>query len=467
MVSAGANALLINDPPHPYLLKLCDEAGIIVLQSNSVEVLPNAILEQAKFQSLLEERMNRIYSTLHYHPSICGWLIGLDLEPNFANYISFTDLELLPGSSLFAGVNTGRKKIVRVSPGHTESIYYDVGPVLFGDDEKQQMRQVSILSQDLNNLRDAGGIFISEFADFKSGRNILFQQINLPHDKVYHCGLVKRDRSTRIAFRELQRGWFDQEIIEAVDSESKEAFLYPIFGFSLLLIIIIYTRSNHVFRVQLARVFNHPHGFYHDVKNKRFIQKMQTFILGFCAILVMALIASSLLYSQRFSIEFDFISALLFQNCYLHTILLTIVNNAWASILYMSILFLLSLFFVTIIFKLTTLIFGQNITFGQSIIYACWAGANFLLLSPLTIIFYKGLSYSLFAKLEIVVVLIFLFWTFSRLLIALRVAASSTVPRVFLCFVGIHLLLVLIIGTILQYQNSFIQYLGYLFNPKI
>jgi len=464
ILAAGANSLLINDPPHPYLLKLCDDTGIMVFQSNSVQALPNAILEQPKFQSLLEDRLNRIYGSLHHHVSVCGWLMGLDMQPDFVNYINLENLVSMDRGKIYAGILGDEKRIVGISSEKTADICYDVGPVMFSDDDKQQMRQADILFEELDSLKTMDGIFIREFADFKSGRYIMFQSTQFPRDKTYYCGLVKRDRSERVALRELRGGWFGREPVESIDGESREALIYTLMGFGLLLVVIIYTRSNHVFRVQLTRVFNHPYGFYLDVKNKRFIQKMQTFILGFCAILVMALISSSLIHSQRYSIKFDFISALLLQNSPGHLIFKSIVNNTWISILYMAIFFLFTLFLVTVIFKLTTILYGQKITFRQSVIYTCWAGADFLLLTPLTIIFYKGLFHHLIAQVEIAVYLLFLCWTFFRLLIALRVAASASIFKVFFTFTGMNFILFLIIGGIIQYQSSFIHYLGFLVN---
>ena len=463
----GANTVLLADPPHPYFHQLCDSLGLIVFQSSSLEGVPNAVLRNCRFQNIARERFRLLWENTCFHPALCAYVLGLYLEEQPPLDFLLQGFDPAASPLLLIGAAGNPPLLMPLSSPPYKSpdslIVMDLGPCLEDDSEWSQSFQASQIAQALSQWNaSAAGCFLRNFADWRSDRTLLCQKspLDIP---VFYSGIVRRDRSTRVAFRDLQQGWTGFRIPEVRTESEPELLIYPLSGFILLLIIIFYLRSNHVFRVQLLRVFHHPHGFYLDVKNRRFIQKMQSGIVVFSAVAALALLFSALLFKLKGSFALDYLLGHLVQNRNLHSTILEIIRDPRLSVLY-AFLTIFFLFLINaLVFKIAGLFHRQHLTFGQALIFIFWANANLLLLTPLTLFFFRGLAYELLAKIEILILALFLLWSLSRTLNALRVACGNSLLNVSFSFFCIYGLLAALLLAYFQHNCALFHYIAYFF----
>ena len=461
---SGANAVLLPDPVHPYFLQLCDNAGLLVFQSTAIEGVPNSVLKRTIFRNTAAEKIRNLVRYNSYHPSIVSWVAGLYLEPMPELGFVSDDNLLQDDRPIFYGL-TGKPPEMKLldSGGKSQknpTIVYGIGSTLTDDSEKSQSLQLSNLANDLNRWKNADAIFICSFSDWKTDRRTLFQ-ISKDSRNLNLTGLLRWDRSERLAYRTLQSGWFSLHPTKVIPATESDPLSFSIMGFILLTLIFLYIRSNNVFKVQLVRIFAHPHGFYQDIRNRRFIQRMQTTVVGLSSVMVLTLISSSLIYKLRFSESLDYIFGHLFQGSALENTLIAVAHNPKLAILYFFIVIFAGFISTAVLFKISSLFLKQSVTLGQSFSYTFWCNASYIWLAPVTVFFYKGLSIRLLAGGEIIVLILFVIWVYFRLLNALRVGCSTTYPRAFLTFTLLHLLELGIILMYFQYKCAIFQYFGY------
>lgn len=468
--SCGLNAVLLPDPAHPFFLQLCDSVGVMVFQSTSLRGVPNAVLNRERFQVIAGEHFRRMITHDIHHPSVAAWVLGLDFEGALPLRFLMDKISHLDNHPAFIGIVGEPGRLLPVSPeeGLTDYpvIVTDLGPLLFDDTEKSQSLQLSRTMQDIELWKSADGLFLRNLADFNTGRTILFQETDKPGDILF-SGLVKRNRQSRVIHRRFQSGWLSLDPIEAVERVEPEAMIFPLLGLGLIMIFILYIRRNHVFKVQFVRVFAHPHGFYQDISNRRFKQKMQTGVVGFGSILVLALLFSGILHRLRYSEPFDYLLGHIFQGGVIHPMLIGISQDPRKSIIYCFIWFLIIYLITTFLFKLTTVLVHQRVTLRQSLTFTFWSSANYLWLAPVTVFFYRGLSLELLRVVEIAVLILFIVWKYSRLVNALRVACSSTYLRVLFIFTLFHLFIIAALLIYLHYECAIFHYWDYFFSAVL
>ncbi len=466
---AGAQAILLRRPAHPYFLALCDSAGLLLLQSTGLEGAPAVVVEREDFTALAGAHVKKMVYRESHHPAVIAWILGTALESGFpwrllANYIPELDTRVT-----LMGLAGKPAKLIPVTTADSVSggliAPIDLGPLMLNDSEEIQPLQSAALSRILQEWKEADALFLRALADWNAGRTILFQNTT-EGEGIFHSGLVSRSRQQRMAYRRLREGWFN---IPTLTAEVKEAepLVYPILGFALLTVIVLYLRGNKVFRHHLRRYFIHPHGFFQDIRNRRFIQSSETLFVGVFSALALAIIISAALYRIRLNPAADYLLAHLCQGTALHSALKILCWRPIESIAVLSLALILFYLFASILIRIISAFFRRRVTFVQCLIVVFWVNSLFLWLTPVTVFFYRGLDIYYVRSLEIMLVGLFILMVFFRAVNGCRVACGSGYIKVLTVFLLTHIVLIAALFLYFQHHSAISYYWDYIFSAVI
>ena len=467
IIASGANSLLVNSTPHPYLLQLCDRRGIMVFLSSSLTGVPTVIVKREKYLESARQHLKNLPILYGAHASVVAWGIGMELE----SYFPWRELALaFPQDEsviFFMGIAGDPGKLKLFSPDFTREgagpdLPCDVGMYLPDSSEWAQEIQLASIDRALAEWKDSGGIFLKSFSDWRANRAVLFHHPYADQD-VLLCGLLDRYRQPRLAFHQLEKSWQSKRVSAPIAIVSNEPLTYPVLGFILLVLFLLGLRKNKVFRNNLSRTFTHSHGFFSDIQNHRFIQKAHTMAVGAGSALAAAFIFSAIIHQLRSSESFDYLLAHLCHLEKLHGGIIKIIWSPLNSILYIFLFLFLFYILNSLFFILAARILRYRVRVLQAFFFIIWASACLLWLIPLTMFFYKGLSLYYIRIIELGLVGICLLWWCARILNALRTVCRTRYVNVFPIFAGFHILVIGAFVAYLQITGAVFHYWDYFF----
>ena len=462
----GANAVLLPEPGHPYLLSLCDSLGILVFQSTSLNGVPKAVFRSKGFAEKAGEHLRRMIYNRSCYPSVIAWIMGRGLADDFpveglVDFVPIQDSRLV-----FWEQGGGLERTLRLADAEGSIDELQVVSALdagvFGKGEDIEQRQFVEFSRILTKWKNANGLFVQAFADFKADREMLFQ-VNSLDRRIFQGGLVGRNRTQKLIFNRLHEGWFNLQPGSPITQSDMQPLAFPFAALALLAVLIISIRNNKLFRMQLKRVFTHSHGFFVDVRNGRYIQSSQTMLVGFTSALILSLIFSALFHHYRRSQALDYLLGHLFQGGMLHSAALTAIWSPVRSIVYLFIIIILLYLVTALMFKIASFLIGRGSTFKQCMIFILWSGANFILLCLLPLFFYQGLSAGIVKQLELLVLVFFSVWGYLRVVNALRIACSCGLLKALVIFGSVNLAVLGLVLVYFQCRCGLYHYWGYFF----
>lgn len=496
----GANALrVVGTPPHPYLLAVCDELGMLVFEEMPLTLIPDIRFEETLFSQLALNYCKEMVARDAYHTSLAAWGLGTDLLLESANSESFfhtltetvkrrstrpiylayrfLDTFKLPASvdfvwrdfynkdpdelmNLVKGHNS--KKALVLSLGYPARLEREQG--LLGNstdisaDEKFSVEVQEVQAYKLNRSlgnselqENNAGFFIHTFADWQEARPNLF--LGATSDAVLNkSGVVDFDRKKRIAFDAVKSILKNNRFINisARSHEPANPNIYPIVGLILILFFLFNFQRSRRLRGNLRRIFLYPHGFYMELKEKRKISALHTFLISLTICSVLSIISSSILFNYRNDFVFNEILNLIIGSVDLKLKLIWLVwRPAWLLIVSTSV-FYLAFTFLTLVLRITSLFLGQNLPFRQFFTLVFWSSANFIWLLPIVPIYFRIISQTAWAASAILVLIFFGLWACGRLLQGLKVVYSMSFLKVGILAM---ILFVSILGGISWYYN--------------
>ena len=467
---AGANAVLLRRPAHPRLLQLCDSAGILVFQCTELRGVPTEVFKRKDFSLRAGAHLQAVVNQESFHPAIGAWVLGTGLEDDFpaerlleyiSEYDSHPALIGIAGepAKLTLAVNSTEQSPILQVP-------MDLGPLMKNSSEESQPLYAAELSRTLSVWKESGGIFLRNLTDWEAGRVILFQDLSSA-EGIFISGLVERGREPRIAYRRLQEGWFSTAPGPVSAAGEPEPLEFPIAGFALLTAVVLYLRANKVFRGHLRRIFVHPHGFFQDIRNRRYIQTSETLFVGVCSALVLSIIISALLHRLRLSEPADYIIAHLFQGLPLHT---TLKNLIWRPVYSIVVMFSLIIIFylaAVLFIKITAVFLNRRTTIGQCFALVFWVNSLFLWLTPVTVFFYRGLYLDFIMPIEIGLTAVFIVLVFFRAVNGARVTCGKGYIKMLLIFIIAHASVLSAIFLYFQHRSAIYHYWEYFLSAVV
>jgi hypothetical protein len=493
MKELGFNLLhAIPSPVPPELLDVCDRLGMLVFVGLPLEGIPADILERASYQAQCEYSLRRMVRRDRTHACIMAWGMGYDLDwkapmtsevignltdelrsldsrPVFLEAYRIADVAQYPADFYLLALMPWRREVPLDPEATTKPIILSRVGMLVTDAGRGPWRgspsnQADFLLGQFDKMSQQtsyAGLLIFCYSDYR-GQMPSLAQNDRSNPFVYSFGLVDLARHERVSFfklRDLAQTGQSSPISQSASTESPRVE-FPIAGLALIVLLSLEIRRNNVFKQNMKRVFLHAHGFFSDIHARRFLQTSQTFLLVLFQAVCWALLGSSLIYGLRYSYRFDYVLThfLRWPGMKLH--LLTLIWNPFVSIATLTLLcIVLFVLFATII-KLGALLFHARVTMGKAMTYLAWAGANFVFLSPLAVVFYQVVGMPEMLLPCILILSAFVGWYGLRLFNALRVAYGTGYLRLYfvalsgggLVLLGIILFLQASIGTVSYWE---------------
>jgi hypothetical protein len=465
----GANALLLPTLVSPYLLQLCDSLGMLVFQASGIEGAPNGLFNNEAFTALAVERIRQMVLIGDSHPSLVGWIIGRKMTPGFESKALLLKIPEEDYRPIFLEIAQQPSSLYKFELGSIDSstkIITDLSAVVCQGGITSETHQLDEIFRKLQLYKGAPGIFLGTFADWRTEGGILYQG-DCQEKGFFLGGLVKQDRQTRLIYRTLQQGWFSHSPKKSSPTSDTQSFEFPIVGLVILGMILLYIRSNKVFRLKLKRTFAHSHGFFQDIRNGRFIGKFQTAFVGLISAVVMAVIFASIFYHYRYSPAFDYLLRHIFMTNGLNPGIIHIVWRPLLAILYLFALVVLSYIIFTVVFQVSALLLRKSLPFGQAFVFILWSWSCFIWFSPITLLFYRAMEITAFKSLIMIAFLFFFLWGYIRCVNALKVVSTGGFFRAFLALSAMCLLFWGSLALFLQSQCGLFNYWDYFFQAVI
>lgn len=505
----GANTIRFKfNPPHPYMLHLCDKYGIFAMIDLPAYDVPVQLIALDEIKVQMSNLARQYLTAYDGHPALFGWGVydGVPQDSRAEEKFSSSIIKIFKEAS--------KAKIYKIVSFGSDTLLTK-GFDLLGFKDHKQKRPWQEIESRLTELKEqAGGlpVFFSygipvqpdnhngfsdplslEFQAFyiKNSWSIAKElglagnMINSYNDYLlnhpllitdnedqYLCatGLVSRDRQQRLSFKTLQ-SLFNMEkepLLNAGSHSEKTPVSYIIFGLLLLVIIVVLSNSSRRFREYLFRSVLRPYNFYADIRDQRIMSFLQTLLLGIVIAFSLGIFLSSIFYYYRTDIISQYIYIQLLTVNELRELFFNLVWMPELSLLVIALLYLAMLFIVSGIIKVFAFFLRARIFFADAFTLSVWSAVPMLLVLPIGIVLIRVLVLS-DALISIVLLLfgIICLWIFARLLKSNAVVFDKPPMKVYLTGVGVLAVVLGVITGIYQYQYSIFAYAEYFFKIMV
>ncbi len=495
--SMGFNSIrFAKHAPHPYLLELCREKGLLALIELPVNSLPEIISGKDNFLERSRSYLNQYLSNYKDFSAVAAIGLGssyLSNSGDHANFISnlagivkdnyskltyasFIGFELLEIKSLdLYGIEIFDKQISDYEIAYdnlkrkfgkgkvfiSEATY----PAYFGGTNgylnpyslEAQAKYFSDLIDFANN-NDLSGYFINSAFNYRGDYPSV--TAGYTENALYKIGILDENRnpnslSQKVIFSKLN----DAEKV-TIPIGSKKDDMPLVFVIAVVVVVMILgvlVNSKRKFREDATRALFRPYNFFADIRDHRMFSFFQANILMIILSLCSSLLLVNLLFFLRTNILFEKI-LLAFGS---ESLMRNISYLAWnpnEAIIWLSVISLTIFIFLTIIIKVASL-FVKNRVFYSSIYYTfAWAFLPLILLLPLGLMLYKILSADAISLYLLIALVIFNFWIYLRLVKGIYVIFDVNPGPVY--FYSLAIIFFIISGVLIYFQftNSTIYY---------
>lgn len=463
-------------PPHPYFLELCDSLGIGVFVEIPLFGVSDQMLVHSEVKSAALAAMGDLQVLAKRHPSIqaLGW--GSNLEP-----VSVADdgrisswAEQLPSQLPYYAVTlevpSRPASIILIDPSrnstgsyqkHITEILAFMGPLSGAQGNLQQAhRATQALSQLPSNQSP---FFVGFLSDWTGNRPLLYDP---PWRSPYWhaAGLTDSARRPRVAFfriKDYLRSGEIEEITPSHPSEKEPPWEFLVFGAVFCVLGLWMMSVDKLLRKNLRRALAHPHGFFADIRDRRFLQGSQTLLLGLLISAGIGNLWASQWYSWRLLSGF---SACMEHLVGSDTALAIVQSFVWeplqGSPLASLVILVLSLV-VAMAIRIGSYRQKSRVNLIQSLYILFWAAIPALVILPLSALYLRFYVVPTIQWGIILLVAWALIWSYLRLLRAMQICYRSRFGRPLLVGFVLPLLLIAIYLIRLQATRETFDYIGY------
>lgn len=496
MRDLGVNVVRVPfSPPPPEMLNLCDEMGLMVLVEEGLDWIPGDVLATAFYRNLVQHSTDRMISSYRNHVSVLAWGLGsqLNLRDKATRTFSlwlygavkaqdgrpcYVETENPAGAAGLADFvlvslrpDSDALKLDKTGAQGMPVIVSRVEKLAASEDPDRSQTSSGIVNQAEYLIRQVlaieasdnlDGYVIHAFADYH-GSSPLLSQPNRPDPLLLSFGIVSFERQERIAYAKLRdlahTGQTSPPVPAGAPEQAPVAF--PAIGLAALVALSIELRRNNVFRQNLKRVFLHAHGFYSDLRYRRFLHTAQPLLLWFLEALTLSLLLSSLLYTYRDSFPLDYYLTHFFPWSALKSQLVNLIWNPVRLVAVFTALFMALILVQTVVVRLISMLFRERVDFWQSANYVIWSFSALLYLLPVAVVFYRAVEVPSFAQAAFLAVVAGLVWSFVRLLTALRTGFGATPWRIYATVLGVGAVIATTVLVLLENRLGTLTYLRF------
>lgn len=440
--------------PHPYMLALCEQYGLLAFVELPLNSIPESIIETQNYLTRSKNYLNHFSQAFADYSAIAGFGLGTGYNSGtgatdifikelarglkrpkpllvYASFSSINDTEI-PELDLygFEFLNNSFSKfedsfnsvIDLVGKGKyfvSEAGYIaNLGSSSGYTNDYTLEAQAYYFNQLLNFSDDNyyAGYFLHTMFDYRSQYHSIISGYD--KEKIIKLGILGENRNlNRITYKVIQAKLNNLEKVTIPLGVKKDdsPMIFIIFGLVLALLVGFLVNTGRKFREDSSRALLRPYNFYADIRDLRIMSGIHTTILTLLVSAVMALITSSVLYYFRTEIIFEKI--LLAFGC--ESIMEAMSFLTWQPIYALG---TLTIFFIVLILVLTVIVklgslFVMNRVFTSNAYFAVsWSFLPIVLTIPAAIVLYRILHADL-VNLYIFILLIFFgLWVIYRII---------------------------------------------------
>ena len=453
----GANLVRFADGvPHPYLLELCDEMGLMAFIDISMGTPPASLFGD---ESYLKRSLDRVKFTVEEgghntcvvayglsaqipggsEPALKavarlrGLLDSLDHRLFYFASSSWANPQLrkladIPGMSVFDIDPAKLREMIRHAKeelkGEKPFVLLGYGKfVQLGNHSgykdpiaiEAQAKYISDVYNILLETESSGGIYWA-FNDYRTDRPIL--TVNNEDQYIATCGVYDLNHELRQGASMLSALYTDQKTPDVLigDYIPPSTVLFIAVGIGCAIIFLLLINSSRRFRENVFRALLRPYNFYADIRDQRILSNVQTTILGLVIALTFAVIVASLCYYYRMDESFDATLSAIVTSDGVKQFLNHIIWRPALSVTVFTLFFFGLLLLVAVIIRLCAAFVRNRIFFSDAYIISVWGALPVLLLIIPAMILYRLLGVGGAGPAAFLVMMAVVLWMVYRVL---------------------------------------------------
>ncbi len=503
----GANAVRFAfHPPHPFMLDLCDQYGLLALEEIPLYEIPADVLAGENYKTLVENCVKEMVRRDRDHPALVAWGFGDGFESNDARarslvehlvmvvkamdkrltyYVSMS-VEDTQTSALvdIAGVRLSNADVKNFKTALLQwKLAHPDQPVIVGrygkaieignrngySDPMSQEAQARYLFQRYDAIKEsecAGG-FIWGFQDWRGDRPIL--SVNSDSPDLYTHGIVEYNREKKISF-DVVRSMFLGEKIAALPVGTHtiaSPVSYVLLDLLMLIVFAWLYNSNRRFRESVSRASMRPYNFFADIRDQRILSNAHTAILSGIVALTFAVVVSSIMYHFRSSTVLDYALTHLVTSDSLKSVIIELVWHPIECILYGGLACFAWIFIVTVLVQFFSLLVRTKVYLFHSYSVAVWSTLPMLLFIPLGMILYRVMESEVYVAPVLLVFAAVMVWILFRTLKGISIIYDTSSVKIY----AIGLLTMAVLGIVWygysDYAHSTTAYIRFMMSTVI
>ncbi len=503
--SLGANAIRFAfHPPHPYALNLCSRYGLFALVEIPIWNVPAEVLVDENFVALAEVRLRETIERDQAFPAVLAWGLGhsfdtsdeltaavirrlrdaartLDDRPVYAGCV-LADADRGTGEADIAAVilptsdlKVFKRQLADWKIAHPRKPVWILGygkPVDHRNrngynDPLSQEAQARFFLQYYGAIKDAGisGSFVDAFADWRGDRPLL--TVPVEDRSLYPLGLVSATREKRASF-EMVRVLYNEEKISALPAgtyRSSFPIAHVLAGLFVIILLGYQYGYNRRFGEGLKRALMRSYNFFADLRDLHAVSAAHTVILAFSISLTFAVLLSAILYHFRSDAMFDYVLTFFVASTVAKNAIIWVTWNPFGGIVVLTAVFFVAGAVLAMLLRLVGMILKARSTWFHVYSVSVWGATPVIFLSPVAMSLFKLLQTSVYVIPSLVVIAVFLGWTFLRVLKGMSVVFETNPLRTTIG--GILLMLLLCGGVVLYYDavyalGSYVSFVAHL-----
>ena len=503
----GANAVQFAfHPPHPFLLDLCDQYGLLAFEEIPFYEIPSDIFSTENYQTLTGNYTKEMIRRDKNHPSVIAWGFGDGFESidpraktlldqlqsveksmdNRLTYYVSLSLDDTQNSSIvdIAGVRLENLDI----KGFTASLLrwkqsHPDQPVIVGrygkavetgnrngySDPMSQEAQARYLFQryDVIKAADIAGSFLWSFEDWRGDRPVLSIQSETPD--LYAQGIVEYNREKKVAY-DVVRSMFLGEKIAALPIGTHSVsppVSYVLLGLLLLILFFWLLNTDRRFRESVFRALRRPYNFFADIRDQRILSNLHTAILSAIVAVTFAIVVSSIVYHFRSSMLLDYMITMIITSDSLKRAVIKLVWHPVECIAYGSLACFAWMFFVTVLVELFSFFVRTKVYFFHSYSVAVWSTLPMVIFIPLGMILYRVMESEIYVIPVLVIFGIVMIWILFRTLKGISIIYDISSVKIY----AIGIIVLAGIGILwygyFDYAHSMMAYIHFMMSTVV
>ncbi len=440
--------------PHPYLLSLCEEYGLLAFIELPLQGIPATLMDNQVFLDRSKNYLNRMWEaynnfsviaavglgnsyianspyTIFYLNELAGEFKKNNSRLLFASFtnlnfetvpkIDFYSIELFnkPVSSineyyLSAIERLGAGKVFISEASYLSNLNSNSGSTNQNtfDSQAKNIEEL-ILYFEQNN---SGGYFINTMFDYRSEYHSIISGYN--KEQKISLGILGEDRNTdRISYKVIYSRLHNLEKVTIPLGVKKDdsPMIFIVFGLGLALFMGFLVNTGRKFREDASRALLRPYNFFADIRDLRVISGIHSTLLAVIIAASLSLITASVLYSLKSEIFFEKVLVALGS----YKLLNLFSYFTWhpvQSLIALSIIFFIKIVLIALIIKIASFFVMNKVFFSNAYYTVVWAMLPVVLTIPLAIVLYRLINTDIGVIYYYVVLIILAIWVVYRLI---------------------------------------------------